>query len=225
MWRAVTAAAFAFAATAGMAAAQEERPSNRYMGCRSADGVDARLQEICETIDLIHRRLHDVRGQPYRTAEIQYAHSQALLAIGDLGDELALRNCIEAARVSQTYFGLRRFPTRWAGMQLTIGQAMTALGARGDAALREEAPQVLLAGIEAIDRAAQPQLWASSQVAFADAYLVQGEGDPVSVQRAIAALQASLEIYRRPAFAERRVRIEARIAELYAALGQEPDPA
>lgn len=222
MWRGL-AAALVFAACVAPAFAQEERPSLRYEGCRAADGVDTRLHEICETIDLIHRRLHDVRGQAYRIAEIQYAHSQALMAIGDLGDELAYRDCIEAARVAQTYFRVSRFPTRWAGMQFTIGQAMTSLGSRGDAAMRDEAPQVLLAAVEALDRADQPQLWASAQVALADAYLVQSQ-DPASLQRALGALQASLEIYRRPSFEERRTRVEARIAELYRALGQQ-DPA
>ena len=206
--------------------AQNERPSARYQGCRAAEDVDRRLEGICETIDEIHRRLDAARGQPRRRADIQYAHAMALLTIGDLGDDLALRDCIEASRDSATFYTRQRAPTRWAVLQLNIGNAMIALASREDEPARNESVPTVIAAIEAIDRAAQPDLWASAHETLADAYIVQGRGaDPHALRQAATALRSALEVYRRPSFADRRERAQRRLEEIYRALGEEPEAA
>jgi hypothetical protein len=224
MWKGFAAAMLLVAASAGTAFAQEERPSNRYMGCRAAEGVDQRLSDICSTIDEIHRRLDDARGQSRRIAEIQYAHSVALLGIGDLGDEQAYRDCIEVARESQAFYRRSRFPTRWGVLQYYVAQSAIALAELGDETMRNDAPQLAREAVDAVDRSTQSEFWAATQVVLADAYLVNGRGDPQSIQRAIEALQAAMEIYIQPTHAERRARVEQRLAELYRAIGREPDP-
>jgi ADP-ribose pyrophosphatase YjhB (NUDIX family) len=212
-------------ALAGVAAAQEQRPSMRYVGCRAADGVDRRLHEICE-VDSIHSRLADAGGNARRQAELQQAHSLALIVLGEMGDELAWRDCIEASRAAQVFFNRTRTPTRWALFQVNIGYAQSALGGGGDEAAANEAPATLLAAIEAIRRDQQPEFWASAHMKLSYAYMVQGRGrDPEALRNAAGAIRSALEIYRRAQFAEERARAEARLAEVYRMLGEEPDPA
>jgi hypothetical protein len=220
---AIAVLALAFASGAG---AQEERPSMRYVGCRAADGVDRRLHEICEVVDSIHSRREDAAGNSRRLAELRQAHALALIVLGEMGDDLAWRDCIEASREAQVFFNRTRTPTRWALFQVNIGYAQTALGQNGDEAAANEAAPTLLAAIEAIRRDQQPEFWANAHMKLSSAYLVQGRGrDPEALRHAAAALRSALEIYRRPQFAEERARAEARLAEIYHALGEEPDPA
>jgi hypothetical protein len=224
MLKQLSAAMFVFAAMPGSASAQEEPPSARYIGCRAAEDVDRRLHEICEIVDDIHQRLRAARGRPRRQGELEYAHAMALLVIGDTGDELAMRDCVEASRRSAEYYTRRRTPTRWAVLQLNIGQALTFLGGRGDETALSEAVSTIEAAIEAIRRDHQPELWASAHETLANTHVVRANGrDRQALRQAAAALQAALEIYRRPAFAERRARAEQRLAEIYRALGEDQD--
>ena len=224
--RGLAAIAFLTMACAGVAAAQEERPSLRYVGCRAADGVDRRLHEICEVVDNIHSRLEDAGGNARRQAELQQAHSLALIVLGEMGDDQAWRDCIEASREAQVFFNRTRTPTRWALFQVNIGYAQMALGNNGDETAANEAPPTLLAAIEAIRRDQQPEFWANAQMKLASAYIVLGRGrDPEALRNAAVAVRSALEIYRRAQFAEERARAEQRLAEIYRALGEEPDPA
>jgi hypothetical protein len=90
----------AIALRAAPARADELSHANRYIACRAADGVDHRLSEICQVVDTIPSRLHDARGHPRRIADLQYANAMALLVLGDTGDDVAMRDCIEASRAS-----------------------------------------------------------------------------------------------------------------------------
>jgi hypothetical protein len=226
MFRVLAVTALVLAASAAPALAQEERPSQRYMGCRAADGVDRRLEGVCDVIDEIHSRLEDARGQTRRQAELRMALSSALFVVADVGDEQAYRDCIETARAAQVFYNANRFPTYWAMLQYRVGASMVRLGANGDETARNEAPAILAAGADALDRAAQPELWATLQEKLSDAYYVQSQGQNRELMlQAVSALRAAMEIYRRPVYAEHRARAEERLADLYRALGQEPDPA
>ncbi len=216
----------AYAAHAAPVLAQEERHSGRYLGCRAAEGVDHRLHEICQVVDTMPTRLEDARGHPRRTADLHYANAMALLVLGDVGDDVAMRDCIEASRASQDYYSRARSPTRWALLQVNVGQALIALADRGDAAAGAEAVGVLREAADAVSRTRQPEFWAHAHETLADAYLLQGRGgDEQALRNAAAELRLSLEIYRRPRFADRRERVERLLANIYRALGQEPDPA
>lgn len=226
MARLLCGALIAIFLAAPMAFAQEgELAATRYMGCRAAsDGVDQRLHEICELIDEINGLMPGARGQPRRLAQLRQSHASALFIIGDTGDDVAMRDAIVVARLCAEHYDREHTPSRWAALQSTIGQAQTYLGYRGDAEARQAAPETLSAAIAAIRRDRQPDLWASLQVSLANAYIGRGVGsDPDDLRRAAAALQASLEIYRGPRYAERRPGVERRLAEVYRALGEEPD--
>lgn len=226
MWKRLAAALCAGALTMGVAAAQEESASTRYMGCRAAgDGVDQRLSEICELVDEIHSRLGNARGQPRRQGELNYALSMALLTIGDTGDEVAMRDVIEASRRSADYYARDRSATYWAILQSNIGNAQMFLAQRGDEAARQEAVATFTSAIEVVRRERQQEFWASLHYNLANAHIVRGRGsDPAELRLAATALQSALEIYRGPRYPEERARAERRLAEIYRALGQEPDP-
>jgi hypothetical protein len=214
----------AAALLAGPSEAQETSHASRYIACRAADGVDHRLSEVCEVVDTIPSRLEDARGHPRRLADLQYAHAMALLVLGDTGDDVAMRDCIEVSRASAEFYTRARAPTRWAVLQVNVGQALIALAERGDQAAASEAVEVLRAAADAVPRAQQPEFWAHAHETLADAYITQGRGaDHGSLRSAAAELQLALEIYRRPRFAERRARVEERLAEIYRVLGDEPD--
>ena len=224
MLKGVMAALAAGAVVFSVAWAQEDRPSSRYTGCRAAEGVDRRLHEICEVIDSIHSRLEAARGQPRRIAELQNAHAMALMVIADTGDEVAARDCIVASRASAEFYTPGRTPTRWAALQLNVGGSLITLGARGDLAALDEAVGVIQTAIDAIRRPQQPELWAYAHEVLARAHVVRaGAGDEEELRQAAAALRSAMEIYRRPSFAEKRTRVEQRLAEIYRALGEEPD--
>lgn len=208
--------------------AQEQRPSDRYGACRAAaGGGDRRIAEICELVDAIHERLdvRDSERHPRNYAQLQDALGSALFAIGDLGDELALRESVVASRLAAEYYERAGARTRWAAIQLQIGGALITLGDLGDQTALQEAVPTLRAAIEAIRRSEQPALWASLQTSLASAYvLLSRDGsDRAALQDAIVALQAALEIYRRPVYAEERARAEARLAELLQALAADQD--
>jgi tetratricopeptide (TPR) repeat protein len=224
MFRAVVGAACALAASAAPALAQEGRLSDRYEVCQAADGLDRRLDELCELVDEIHRRLEDARGQTRRLAVLRAAMASTLLAVANGRDAAAYRDCIEVARAAQVFYDADRYPTRWASMQFYIGTSLVSLGANDEAA-RNDGVGVLSAAIAVIDRPTQPELWATVQERLGDAYVAQSGGeDRDLLMQALAAYQAAMEIFRRPSFAERRAQLEERIAEVYGLLGQEPDP-
>ncbi|MBL8545513.1 MAG: hypothetical protein JNL81_03570 [Hyphomonadaceae bacterium] len=208
------------------ALAQEAGPAaERYMACRAAgDGVDQRLHEICELIDDNNRMLPDAASQPRRQAELRQSQATALLILGDTGDELAMRDSIAMARLAARYYDRDNTRPRWAGLQSMIGQAQTYLGSRGDLEARAAAPETLARAVATIRRDRQPDLWVSLQMALASAYVVRSQGDPDELRLAAAALQSALEVLRGPRYAERRARAEQRLADIYRALGEEPNP-
>ncbi len=208
------------------AQAQEQRPSDRYVACQAAaDGGDQRIAEICKLVDEFHERLgaRDSARHPRDYAQLQHGLGSALFVIGDLGDDLALRESVAASQRAAEYYTRARTPTRWAAIQLQIGGALISLGDLGDQAALQQAATTLRSAIEATRRSEQPALWASLHSSLASAYvLLSHEGsDRVALQEAIAALQAALEIYRRPVYAEERARTEARLAELLRALAED----
>lgn len=114
-WFAAILVSTALSATAAFA--QEHPPSDRYVACRAAaNGGDDRIDDICQLVDDIHERLRsrDAARHPARYAQLQHALGSALFAIGDLGDEVALRDSIVAEQTAAEHFTRERTPTYWA---------------------------------------------------------------------------------------------------------------
>lgn len=195
----------------------------RYPACQHAAAVeDRRIVEICEAVDDLHERLAAYNSaHQRRVAELNFALSTALYAIGVRNDDLALEDAIAAARVAAAHYDSDRTRVRWAGAQLHIAGALNARARRGGAAYAREAAEVSRAAIAAIPRAQQPDLWAALHMALAHALMRIGQdGDRASLADAFTVIQSALEIYRAPRFADERARAEADLAWVQRALGE-----
>ncbi|MEZ5996962.1 MAG: hypothetical protein R3C25_14550 [Hyphomonadaceae bacterium] len=221
-------ALFAFAGGAWAQEPAAQTASERYGACQAAaNGGDRRIDEICDLVDDLNGQLRSYDGarHPRRFADLQQALGTALLVIGDLGDERALRDSISAEEFAARHYSRERAPSRWAGIQLNIAGALVTLGDMEDPTAPQEAVPLLLAAIDAIRSNEQPVLWASLQSTLATAYVQTSDNgrDADALRNAIGALQAALQVYRRPSFTEERARTQARLEELLSALGGRQD--
>lgn len=189
----------ALVALAAPAVAQTPAPE-RYPACQQAAvAEDRRIVEQCEQVDDMHERLGALNSADRRRlAELNLSLSSALFTIGFFGDDdLALADSIEAGRAAAPYYHTDRERLRWASLQLQIAGALNERARRGGDAYAREAADASRAGIAAVSRSQDPELWGALHNALANALMRLGRsGDRASLEEAAATLRIVLDGYR-----------------------------
>ncbi len=167
------------------------------------NGPDGGLEAIRDAAVALHAAL-EVRTQaadPVAWAMTQNNLGNALLELGIRGDGPnrgldALRNAVTAYRAVLQVLTQAAEPRHWAGAQNNLGNALVALGMRGDDQALREAVVAYRAASEVNTRTTAPTEWAATQNMIGAALAMLGyRGDDQGFRDAVAAHRAAVEVY------------------------------
>jgi hypothetical protein len=133
--------------------------------------------------------------RPLAWAAIQNDLGLALAALGERGDDAALREAVAAYRAALEERTRERVPLDWATTQNNLGIVLRTLGARGDDAALREAVAAFRAALEERTRERVPLQWATIQNNLALALWAQAERTRqcAPITEALAAIDGAIE--------------------------------
>jgi tetratricopeptide (TPR) repeat protein len=127
-------------------------------------------------------------------AETQNDLGNALVVLGERGDDAALCRAVQAYEGALEERTRDREPLAWAITQNNLGGALRVLGERGDDAALRRAIQAFEAAMEECTRDRAPLAWAMAQHNLGSALQTLGKrGDDTTLHRAVQAFEAALE--------------------------------
>lgn len=139
-----------------------------------------------------------LRKLPHGTAKWALAQDRlgdALAALGEGGDERAIRDAIAAYDDALSIHTRNANPIKWASTRHNQGLALLTLGEWGDSQALEMALQALSDALEVYRQDSTPYEWATAQANRASALQLLGErGDPRQLEEAIEAYSQALRI-------------------------------
>lgn len=131
------------------------------------------------------------RGErPLEWAQSQNNLGNALLTLGERGDNAALRGAVAAYEAALEELPRERVPHDWAVTQINLGNALATLGDEG---ALHRAVAAYEAALEEHTRERSPLLWASTQNNLGAALTaLGGRGDNAALRRAVLVFEAAL---------------------------------